>query len=173
MLLVRYLGSSIISNLYERHYDGKVNIVAHSKGGLDARWYISHSGSTTGKVEKLVMLGTPNQGTNAAWQDLTSCSIQGSSGLWDLMPGSDAIKSVDNPATHYYTIAGNYSVPCLFVLGFMYTCWALQNDGWVTVTSALSHYKSLGIYPYAHNDLLTHRDVYEKVLRELTRLSNH
>jgi triacylglycerol lipase len=35
----------------------KVNIVAHSKGGLDARWYISTSGSTD-KVANLIMIGT-------------------------------------------------------------------------------------------------------------------
>ena len=42
----------------------KVNIVAHSKGGLDARWYISTSGSTD-KVANLIMIGTPNDGSTA------------------------------------------------------------------------------------------------------------
>jgi uncharacterized repeat protein (TIGR01451 family) len=43
----------------------KVNIVAHSMGGLNSRWYIQNHGYRN-DVNKLVMLGTPNHGATAA-----------------------------------------------------------------------------------------------------------
>jgi len=45
------------------HHTGKkkVNIVAHSMGGLVARAYIKNQGGS-GKVDKLIMVGTPNHG---------------------------------------------------------------------------------------------------------------
>ena len=44
----------------------KVDIVAHSMGGLVARYYIQKSG--TGDVGKLIMIGTPNHGSD--WANL-------------------------------------------------------------------------------------------------------
>ena len=41
---------------------GKVNLVAHSMGGLISRWYIEQLGGND-KVHKLIMLGTPNHGS--------------------------------------------------------------------------------------------------------------
>ncbi|MHA1623925.1 MAG: esterase/lipase family protein [Promethearchaeota archaeon] len=40
----------------------KVNLVAHSMGGLISRWYIEQLGGND-KVHKLIMLGTPNHGS--------------------------------------------------------------------------------------------------------------
>lgn len=146
-----------------RHY-GKVNIVAHSAGGLVARWEITHNQD---KVANLVMLGTPNQGTTAAYTDLTSCA--GSAGLADLQPGSNATQAVDKTQTHYYAIAGNDSSPCFFIGGFRYTCYLEPNDGLVTVSSALSYYLSLGIWPYDHAGLVMHKDIYQRVLWEISK----
>lgn len=137
-----------------------VNIVAHSQGGLVARWYIAHSQD---KVANLIMIGTPNHGTEAAYVDLSSCA--GSAGVLDLQPHSDATQSVDKTnQTHYYTIAGNYATPCFFIAGFMYTCYLIPNDGLVTVSSAQSSYLSLGVYHYNHDDIMTHKEIYETVL---------
>ena len=44
---------------------GKVNIIAHSKGGLEARYLISRMGYA-GRVASLTMLATPNRGARAA-----------------------------------------------------------------------------------------------------------
>lgn len=138
----------------------QVNIVAHSKGGLDARSYISQN---PGKVDNLIMIATPNQGTPAAYMEVTSCMYTDAPGRADLEPNSQATNSPDSNSTKYWTIAGNLSDPCYFVLA-MYACHAFPNDGFVTVESALSHYKSLGIFNYNHTTLLTEKDVYHKVL---------
>lgn len=133
-----------------------VNIVAHSKAGLDARFYISEN---PGKVANLIMLGTPNEGTEAAYMDVTECF--GGTGLLDLWPNS--INPPDQNTTNYYTISGNYSRPCAFLMA-LYICSVIPNDGFVTVESSTSHYTSLGTFPLNHTGLIHDKDVYEKVL---------
>jgi triacylglycerol lipase len=43
----------------------RVNLVAHSMGGLDARWYVGRMGGER-RVASLVTIGTPHRGTVAA-----------------------------------------------------------------------------------------------------------
>jgi pimeloyl-ACP methyl ester carboxylesterase len=44
---------------------GQVDLVAHSAGGLVSRWYLKHLGGTR-HVRRLITLGTPHSGTEAA-----------------------------------------------------------------------------------------------------------
>jgi pimeloyl-ACP methyl ester carboxylesterase len=144
----------------------KVNIVAHSKGGLDARWYIANSGIN--KVANLIMIGTPNAGTTAAFLDITRCSGSDS----DLLPGSFATQVADRPqSTHYYTVAGNWK-PSIICPSFLPPGWYIdggnclipgEDDSLVAVNSVESshNYNSLGEYPYSHFELLRHKNVYE------------
>lgn len=94
----------------------KINIVTHSKGGLDARWYLAND-LFNDSVEKLIMIGTPNLGSPLAigslyipypisylWQDFI-CSPA----VYDLIPGSYATMAPMNENTLYYTIAGDWS----------------------------------------------------------------
>ena len=135
----------------------EVNIIAYSKGGLDARWYISHYAD---KVDNLVMIATPNRGTDAANMDLTECG--GAPGVDDLKPGAQATLSPDQDTTKYFTIAGNYPSPSYFVLQRP----VVDHDGLVTVDSVQSHY-NVSVFPYNHTGLLTHKDVYDQVLSNL------
>jgi pimeloyl-ACP methyl ester carboxylesterase len=153
----------------------KVNIVAHSKGGLDARWYITNN--RIDKVASLIMIGTPNAGTTAAFLDLTRCPIGSDS---DLFPGSFATQVVDRPQlTHYYTIAGNWE-PGNICPSFLPPGWYLdggnclilgEDDSLVPVNSveSSSNYISLGEYPYTHVELLQHKKVYERAFPILDR----
>ena len=132
---------------------GKVIIIAHSKGGLDARW------TRNDKISQLYMIGTPNRGTESAYIDLTHCGFRGP-GLEDLLPGSAATQVKDQPATKYYTIAGTDHNPCLFVVERP-ICFLITNDGFVTVESAKGSYPLLAQFPYSHVGLLMHKDVYD------------
>ncbi|MFD1511965.1 lipase family alpha/beta hydrolase [Halomarina rubra] len=51
-------------------YDSRVDIVAHSMGGLGARWYVERGGGAA-FVDDLVTLGTPHQGTTLAYTQPT------------------------------------------------------------------------------------------------------
>ena len=104
----------IVNGILSTTHSDKVNIIAHSKGGLDARWYVADKAANPiDKVANLIMIGTPNSGTRAiipaafGWNILCPA---GSKGLEDLLPGSEATRAVDQPqSTHYVTIAGHYS----------------------------------------------------------------
>lgn len=158
---VKQHAAELSKQIDSMHVD-KVNIVAHSKGGLDARWYIiSHFGKN--KIANLIMIATPNQGTTASFIDLTTCGASNIQALEDLQPGSDATLVKDNPKTRYFTISGNYAAPCYFVIQ-RFTCYIFPSDGLVTVSSAQSSYQSLGVFPYNHTGLVSHKDVFEKVL---------
>ncbi len=50
-----------VEKVYDRH-DERVNVVGHSMGGLDSRWYVEQMGGED-YVETLVTLGTPHHGT--------------------------------------------------------------------------------------------------------------
>lgn len=98
----------------------KINIVTHSKGGLDARLYLANDLSNT-DVANLIMIGTPNHGSPMAWGTLWINSFTVPPlmlpiverffclpAATDLQPGSEATLSVKNENTKYYTIAGNW-----------------------------------------------------------------
>lgn len=89
----------------------KVNIVAHSMGGLVAREYIkNYSGESS--VNKLIMIGTPNNGTYGGAN--TACELVGGASIEcaEMREGSSFITSLNSgdktPGNvEYYTIAGS------------------------------------------------------------------
>jgi pimeloyl-ACP methyl ester carboxylesterase len=97
----------------------QVNIVGHSKGGLDARMYLAQT--RPHDVANLVMIGTPNGGDILAnyvanwavvsswfpWFDLANSYCRPA--LYDLEIGAHATKSPENNNTKYYTIYGNWA----------------------------------------------------------------
>ena len=88
----------------------KVNIVAHSMGGLVAREYVKNYGGSS-SVNKLIMIGTPNHGI---YGDIDAfCSVTGANFECAQMEGeSDFISSLNSGDETYgdvkhYTIAGS------------------------------------------------------------------
>ncbi len=98
----------IIEVVRERTGKEKVNIVAHSMGGLVARRYIQIFGDE--KVNKLVMIATPNQGIASRATEL--CPLFGEQKeCTDMQQGSLFLNKLNDPAkqpksTELYTIAG-------------------------------------------------------------------
>jgi pimeloyl-ACP methyl ester carboxylesterase len=170
--------NNIVNRILINTGSEKVNIVAHSKGGLDARWYIAHYGID--KVANLIMIGTPNPGSPAAVWDISGCPPGSDS---DLFLGSAATEVLDRPQiTHYYAIAGNWMPDMMCWSGVLWF-WVTdggnciipgKDDSLVSVDSAESsphyHYIPLGQpLPYDHFALLTHKDVYKRALPILER----
>jgi len=146
----------------------QVNIVAHSKGGLDARVYLDQS--RTHDVANLVMIGTPNAGSpladlavqnslaytgNPYWAYFEKFwNTQCNPALSDLQTDQDDDNAAQNTNTNYYTIAGYWNPiqPCSGdYMNFNYYADSLgwyilgqANDGIVPISSVESQ-------PYFHN----------------------
>ena len=93
--------SNIIGQIKEETGQNKVNIVGHSKGGLDARVYLANN---TKDVANLVMIGTPNAGS-----PLAESSEVCTPAVYDLRPGAAATEVKMNQTSEYYTIAGDWN----------------------------------------------------------------
>ena len=147
--------SKIIGQIKDGTGQNKVNIVGHSKGGLDARVYLANN---TKDVANLVMIGTPNAGSPLA----ESCEV-GTPAVYDLRPGAAATEVNMNPNTKYYTIAGdwnpqseNYQLFFSFEqVGF--SSLPIPNDGMVSVSSVESqdYFINLGHSTNCHSNLLS------------------
>ena len=56
--------AQIVQEVKSMTGENKVNIIGHSKGGLDARVYLAKT--NTNDVANLIMIGTPNAGGQLA-----------------------------------------------------------------------------------------------------------
>lgn len=132
-----------IDEISRSNPSGQVNIVGHSKGGIDARVYLANG---TQSVANLIMIGTPNNGTPVA--ERTSLCAPA---VRDVLPEANATKVGSNPNTKYYTIAGDWAKEVggnPLIPG--------PDDGLVPVSSAESggNFQSLGRTEHAHLELL-------------------
>jgi uncharacterized alpha/beta hydrolase family protein len=126
----------------------KINIVGHSKGGLDARVFLDIT--DTKDVANLIMIGTPNAGSPAAeTNDVCTPAV------FDLRPGANATKAAMNPNTKYYTIAGDWMPLTQGNLMIQ-----ANDDGLVPVESVESqeYFQSLGRTEHGHAELLSEKE---------------
>lgn len=137
------LGKRVDGILSNSQDHSQVNIVGHSKGGIDARVYLANG---TKSVANLIMIGTPNSGTPMA--ERTSLCAPA---VWDVLPEAIATKAGMNPNTRYYTIAGDWERE----IGGNPTIPG-PDDGLVPVSSAESegYFQSLGRTEHNHLELL-------------------
>ena len=75
-----------VEQLLERTGAEKLHIVGHSLGGMIARYYVQRMGGAAA-VDRLVTLGSPHQGTLAAYLMPTTLARQ-------LRPGSDVLEEL-------------------------------------------------------------------------------
>jgi len=149
--------SKIIGQIKDETGQNKVNIVGHSKGGLDARVYLANN---TKDVANLVMIGTPNAGSPIA-QESEVCTPA----VYDLRPGAAATEVKMNPNTKYYTIAGEWDPklgncqPSLFTPMEQSSSSTLPkpNDGMVPLSSVESqeYFINLGHSKSCHTNLMS------------------
>jgi hypothetical protein len=136
----------IVQDILSSSGSERVNIVAHSKGGLDSRVYLT---SGTDDVANLIMIGTPNLGSPLALLN-NLCAPA----VWDLRPGASVHDAPRNINTNYYTISGNWLPNFWGSGGNPYI--AGRDDGIVPVYSVESenYFKSLGRTWHYHTDLM-------------------
>ncbi len=149
--------SNIIGQIKKETGQNKMNIVAHSKGGLNARVYLANN---TKDVANLVMIGTPNAGSPLA----ESCEV-GTPAIYDLRPGAAATEVKMNPNTKYYTIAGDWNpelgncqlTPFLPMEQSGFSNLPKPNDGIVPLSSVESqdYFINLGHSKSCHSNLMS------------------
>ena len=138
----------MVQDIKEQSGAQKINIVGHSKGGLDARVFLDNT--DTKDVANLIMIGTPNAGSPVAETNYACVPA-----VYDLRLGANATKAVINPNTKYYTIAGDW-MPLtqgnLMIPG--------NDDGLVPVQSVESqqYFQSLGRTEHGHAELLSEKE---------------
>jgi triacylglycerol esterase/lipase EstA (alpha/beta hydrolase family) len=81
--------NQIVEDLQSRTQADRINIVAHSKGGLDARVFLANN-MASDDVENLIMIGTPNAGSPLAEHFVSQGIIVCDPAIFDLLPGSAA-----------------------------------------------------------------------------------
>jgi uncharacterized alpha/beta hydrolase family protein len=140
----------------------QVNIVGHSKGGLDARVFLANSSyyPANKAVANLIMIGTPNAGSPIA-QSSNICKPA----VDDLKIGVADTKVGMNPNTKYYTIAGEWNpsllLNCPQLLGGIgYSQLPKPNDGLVPLSSVESqgYFHNLGHTSNCHTNLLSDKE---------------
>src|SRR5829696_2222973 len=149
--------SNIIGQIKGETGQNKVNIVGHSKGGLDARVYLANN---TKDVANLIMIGTPNAGSPLA-QSNEVCTPA----VYDLRPGAAATEVKMNPNTKYYTIAGDWNPKlenCQLTLFLSFEQSGFSdlpkpNDGMVPLSSVESqdYFINLGHSKSCHTNLMS------------------
>ena len=149
--------SNQIGDIKDQTGQNKVNIVGHSKGGLDARVYLANN---TQDVANLIMIGTPNAGSPLA-ENNDVCAPA----IYDLKPDSPSTKVEQNKNTKYYTIAGDWKPEAGNCNLSMFSLpqeggndkLAKPNDGMVPLSSveSLNYSKSLGHSSSCHSNLLS------------------
>jgi pimeloyl-ACP methyl ester carboxylesterase len=153
--------AQIVQDVKSWTLNDQVNMVGHSKGGLDARVYLAKSG--THDVANLIMIGTPNGG-NPLVNELVAVAAAKTANIFlpgfelvinsscrpaldNLAIGADATKAIENESTKYYTIYGDWnpSLPCPLIehedelYKELKRLNQIPNDGIVPVWSVESH----------------------------------
>lgn len=145
-----------IGNIKDKTGKKKVNIIGHSKGGLDARVYLANN---VQDVANLIMIGTPNSGSLLA-QNNEICTPA----VYDLRPGSPSTVVEQNQFTKYYTISGDWKPGtgnCDLSMFYItheigYNMLPKPNDGMVPLSSveSLNYAENLGNSKSCHSNLL-------------------
>jgi hypothetical protein len=146
----------------------KVNLVTHSKGGLDARDYVEGSSS----VDTLVQLGTPNAGSPLA--DYAQEVALGTLGpldtfLVNALAGPAGVQLTTwymglyynprhghNPQVHYYALAGQWNRNCTFCVNALLNAIVGPGDTIVPVWSVYAMPYINPLQKYTIGDDATH-----------------
>jgi len=130
----------------------RIDILGHSMGGLIGLYYVKKLGGAD-KVRKLIMMGTPMNGTWSAVIGIATLGLLSSSS-WQLLPGSHFLRELATGPlpqnVEYYTIGAARDWVTPLASTFL--------DGATHLT-----------VPLGHSSLVLSNEVYERILWALRR----
>jgi len=145
-----------VERLYARHPGlGPLTIVGHSQGGLVGAWYVKKLGGWR-RVRALVTLGTPHQGTPAAFAGLPLALL--APALWQMTPGSGFVQRLWRGA--WPPGVGLSSL------------WSRADrlapyPSALVETLGLPYVRNVEVAAQGHRDFLFRRRIYDALLQEL------
>lgn len=92
---------------FERNDFKKIRIVAHSKGGLVALWWLLRLGGYR-YCDKLITMGTPFKGSRYTWLALITPLGFLWKDVWQMRPGSSLLKALEDS-----TVPENLKIYCM------------------------------------------------------------
>ncbi len=162
------------------HFNGKVNIVAHSKGGIDSQTALVHFGAHS-YVNNIITLSTPFHGTaladlaysapcKMAYETTREIRFRNriiANGKHESFSENNRFKSKIFLKNTYYTAAGTEWGPVFSASwfgGIYLSKVGGPNDGQVSVSSAQLPYGSqLFVAPLTHENMHQGSAVFEKI----------
>lgn len=175
--------SNLLAELQNKCNGKKVDIIAHSMGGLVARQMMEKNGGAA-FVDKLITLGTPHTGSQlAALRALVGVLVASeylpgivtyyylTQGMKDLNPSSaflSGLSTLSNPPVSYYTIAAKNNPAYWLLSNTSYL--PGDDDGIVTVASATAVQNSTESIiidinaAVAHCEMQSNQDVFDKII---------
>ena len=93
---------------FNRNEFKKVRIVAHSKGGLVALWWVLRLGGYR-YCDRVVTMGTPFKGSRLTWLALITPLGFWWKDVWQMRPGSSTLKALEDT-----TLPPNVKITCLY-----------------------------------------------------------
>ena len=145
-----------IARLVKRHDLPKIDIVAHSMGGLVARYYVKRLGGDR-YVRSLITLGTPHHGTPMAIPGIIALGAF-SRAVWQLAPMSPFIRRLKK---------GDFPKNVRIVSVYSKTDRICPYPSCLLEITATNVKNILVEGEISHRDLLTRKAIYEVVRQEL------
>lgn len=181
-----------LANILEKisnHFNGKVNIVAHSKGGIDTQTALIHFGAHS-YVNNVITLSTPFHGTALADLAYSAPAKWLMKLLGKLDPGTESLQTANMDhfrkitdfnqnisKNRYYTAAGTDWGPAFSASwfgGVYLSKVGGANDGQVNVSSTqLPYGKQLFVAPLTHENIHQGSAVFEKINPILQKTTNN
>lgn len=145
-----------VERMYKRFNLGPLSIIGHSKGGLIGRYYVKRLGGDL-RVKTLITLGTPHNGTPAAYVGCATVGMVAKS-VWQMTPMSPFIRRLKIGAfprnVRFVSIYSKADAASPFP-----TC-LLENED-------EDNLHNIELSDVTHREFLLKRGVYEVIRREL------
>jgi triacylglycerol esterase/lipase EstA (alpha/beta hydrolase family) len=145
-----------VERLYARYSLGPLSIIGHSKGGLIGRYYVKRLGGEK-RVQSLITLGTPHNGSSTAYLGVAFMGAFAPS-VWQMTPMSPFIRRLKigsfPDGVRFSSIYSKQDRLCPFPSAI------LETEGHPNLSN-------VEVKECTHREFLTRKKIYDVIKREL------